>query len=229
MSCSLPELGWQASRALQQSSCSASNILLCCHFTILAALFTVRYRLRLGVGDAHGLGNTGRTLLALDLDGPLVCHADAAVWHVIGGEQLLAASDARANLHGVGETHLVRAVVYAVPHIVDPEYIPAEGSDHGQSKITVCDGLPIRHVGLAALDINMDPLMVAACFGKCFDASLCHDQPVADPQLLTDQRLHRLRTLHDSFCHDALRQNHPPTCIFAQVSRSSIVRLNTRE
>ena len=107
-------------------------------------------------------------------------------------------------------------------------------------KITVRDGLPIRHVRLAALDIDMNPLMVAACFGKCVDAFLCHDQPVADPQLLTDQRLHCLRTLNDSFCHDALRQtnaarilyryrkNHPPTCNFAQVSRSSIVRLNTR-
>src|SRR3954463_11909972 len=117
MSCSLPELGWQASRALQQSSCSASNILLCCHFTILAALFTVRYRLCLGVGDAHGLGNTGRTLLALDLDGPLVCHANAAVFHVVGGEQLLAAADACTNLNRAGVTHLVRAVVDAVPHI----------------------------------------------------------------------------------------------------------------
>src|SRR5205814_7976279 len=135
---------------------------------------------RLGVGDAHRLGNTGRTFLALELDGPLVCHANAAVWHVVGGEQLLAAADARTNLHGVGETHFVRAVVYAVPHIVDLEYIPAEGSDHGQGKITVCDGLAIRHVRLAALDINMDPLMVAACFGKCVDPFLCHYQPVAD-------------------------------------------------
>src|SRR3954463_15444975 len=214
MSCSLPELGWQASRALQQSSCSASNILLCCHFTILAALFTVRYRLCLGVGDAHGLGNTSRTLLALDLDGPLVCHANAAVWHVVGGEQLLAAADARTNLYGVGEAHFVRAVVYAVPHIVDPEYIPAEGGDHGQGKIAVCDGLPIRHVRLAALDIDMDPLMVAACLGKCVDAFLCHDQPVADPQLLTDQRLHRLRALNDSFCHDVLRQTNPARILY---------------
>ena len=69
----------------------------------------------------------------------------------------------------------------AVPHIVDLEYIPAEGSDHGQGKITVCDGLPVGHVRLAALDINMDPLMVAACFGKRVDAFLCHYQPVADP------------------------------------------------
>src|SRR5215471_6454677 len=112
-----------------------------------------RGRLCLGVGDAHGLGNTGRTLLALDLDGPLVCHANAAVWHVVGGEQLLAAADARTNLHGAGETHFVRAVVNAVPHIVDLEDIPAEGSDHGQGKITVCDGLAIRHIRLAALDI----------------------------------------------------------------------------
>src|SRR6185312_17141377 len=62
--------------------------------------------LGLGVGDAHGLGNTGRTLLALDLDGPLVRHANAAVWHVVGGEQLLAAADARTDLHGAGVTHL---------------------------------------------------------------------------------------------------------------------------
>src|ERR1700754_1903519 len=96
-----------------------------------------RGRLCLGVGDAHGLGNTGRTLLALDLDGPLVCHSNAAVRHVVGGDQLLAAADARTNLHGVGETHFGRAVVYAVPHIVDPEDIPAEGGDHGQGKITV--------------------------------------------------------------------------------------------
>src|SRR5258708_1109025 len=102
-------------------------------------------------------------------------------WHVVGGEQLLAAPDARTNLHGAGETHFVRAVVYAVPHSVDLEYPPAEGSDHGQGKITVRDGLPIRHLRLAALNINMNPLMVAACFGKCVDAFLCHYKPVADP------------------------------------------------
>ena len=47
-----------------------------------------------GVGDAHGLGDTSRPLLALDLDGPLVRHADAAVGHVVGSEQLLPAADA---------------------------------------------------------------------------------------------------------------------------------------
>ncbi len=69
----------------------------------------------------------------------------------------------------------------------------------------------IRHVRLAALDIDMDPLMVAAGFGECVDALLCDDQPVADPQLLTDQRLHRLRTLDDSFCHDILPQTQTST------------------
>ena len=67
--------------------------------------------------------------------------------------------------------------------------------------------------------------MVAAGLGKGVDALLRHDQPVADPKLLADQRLHRLRALHDSLCHHALPY---PTCIFAQVSRSSIVRLNIR-
>ena len=122
------------------------------------------------------------------------------------------AADARTNLHGAGETDFVRAVVYAVPHIVDLEDIPAEGGDHGQGKIAVCDGLAIRHVRLAALDIDMDPLMVAACLGERVDAFLCHDQPVADPQLLTDQRLHRLRALNDSLRHDVLPQtNESPT------------------
>src|SRR4051794_37969025 len=46
------------------------------------------------------------------------------------------------------------------------------------------DRLAARHLALAALDIDMDPLMVAGRVGEFVDLLLRHNVPVADPDLL---------------------------------------------
>ena len=46
------------------------------------------------------------------------------------------------------------------------------------------DRLAARHLALAALDIDMDPLMVAGRVGEFVDLLLGHRVPVADPDLL---------------------------------------------
>src|SRR5438067_11281889 len=46
------------------------------------------------------------------------------------------------------------------------------------------DRLAARHLALGALDIDMDPLMVAGGIGEFVDLLLGHREPVADPDLL---------------------------------------------
>src|SRR6266851_498901 len=46
------------------------------------------------------------------------------------------------------------------------------------------DRLAARHLALGALDIDMDPLMVAGGGGEFVDLLLGHRIPVADPDLL---------------------------------------------
>ena len=46
------------------------------------------------------------------------------------------------------------------------------------------DRLAARHLALGALDIDMDPLMVAGGVGEFVDLLLGHCEPVADPDLL---------------------------------------------
>src|SRR6267142_916955 len=46
------------------------------------------------------------------------------------------------------------------------------------------DCLAARHLALGALDIDMDPLMVAGRIGEFVDLLLGHRIPVADPDLL---------------------------------------------
>jgi len=84
----LPEVsvGMIEASATQPRQAADTKLVVDHRHRVRAHLAGERGRLCLGVGDAHGLGNTGRTLLALDLDGPLVCHANAAVRHVVGGE-----------------------------------------------------------------------------------------------------------------------------------------------
>ena len=49
------------------------------------------------------------------------------------------------------------------------------------------DRLAARHLALGALDIDMDPLMVAGCLGEFVDDRLVDGEPVADPDLLADK------------------------------------------
>ena len=46
------------------------------------------------------------------------------------------------------------------------------------------DRLAARHLALGALDIDMDPLIVAGRVGEFVDLLLRHRVPVADPDLL---------------------------------------------
>src|SRR5260370_31819659 len=46
------------------------------------------------------------------------------------------------------------------------------------------DRLAARHLALGALDIDMDPLMVAGRIGEFVDLLLGHREPVADPDFL---------------------------------------------
>ena len=47
------------------------------------------------------------------------------------------------------------------------------------------DGLAARHLRLGALDVDMDPLMVAGGVGECVDALLVDRDPVGCADLLS--------------------------------------------
>jgi hypothetical protein len=48
------------------------------------------------------------------------------------------------------------------------------------------DRLAARHLALGALDIDMNPLMIAGRIGEFVDDRLINGKPVADPDLLAD-------------------------------------------
>src|SRR3981081_3809838 len=53
----------------------------------------------------------------------------------------------------------------------------------------MCDRLAARHLALGALDIDVDPLMVAGRVGEFVDLLLGDRVPIADPDLLAFIRL----------------------------------------
>jgi hypothetical protein len=66
-----------------------------------------------------------------------------------------------------------------------------------------------RALVLGALDIDMDPLMVAAQIGEGVDVLLADLAPLARPDLLAEQRLQPFNSLD-------LNRRHGPTLLVAQ-------------
>ena len=62
----------------------------------------------------------------------------------------------------------------------------AEARHQRQCQIAVGDRLAARHLALGALDIDMNPLMIAGRIGEFVDDRLIDGKPVADADLLAD-------------------------------------------
>src|SRR5262245_50670792 len=139
----------------------------------------------LRVYEADRFGDAGRAVLAFDLDRDFVRHLHAGALG-FGADQLLAGADAGADGHHVGEADFVRAVVDAAADAVDARDLGGEHRDQRERQIAVGDGAAGRQLALGALDVDMDPLMVAGRVSEFVDAVLVDLDPFADAELFAD-------------------------------------------
>ena len=58
------------------------------------------------------------------------------------------------------------------------------------------DGLAAGHLGLGALDIDVDPLEIPGRLGEQIDLLLADVDPLADADLVADQRPHFIETCY---------------------------------
>src|SRR5262249_12074636 len=109
---------------------------------------------------ADDFGDEGGTGRALDLDGVLRGDAHAAI---DGFDRLVfrAKPNARARRHLAGKAHPVGPVIEPARTVLDAVERLAEPRHQRQCQIAMGDSLAPRHVALGALDVDMDPLVIA--------------------------------------------------------------------
>src|SRR4051794_8496995 len=139
------------------------------------------------VGAEDQLGDADRLLAALALDdradGQLQPAGDLGDVVERRGEP-----DLRAHRHRCGEPDLVQAVVHAHLRVGDGEHLGVHRDDERQGQVAVTDRAAEGALGLGALDVHVDPLVVAGGVGEGVDPLLGHLEPVAGAQLLALQR-----------------------------------------
>src|SRR5205814_7980987 len=118
--------------------------------------------------------------------------------------------DARTRRHGVREPHLVAAVVQTALAAGDFEYSLSHARHEREREIAVRDRRAARHLTLGALDVHVDPLMIAGGIGELVDDRLVDRHPVGRSQLLADV-LQQLGGLLDGQRHAGSRSYIPCT------------------
>src|SRR5262245_27822416 len=138
------------------------------------------------VPDADDLANQRRLVVAFDLDRHLGAHAHAVARHFLGARDPLADADARARLHRRDEADLVRAVVDAAASLGNLEEARGHARDERESEIAVGDRLAAGHLALGALDVDVDPLVIAGRFRELVDHPLVDRHPLRRAKLRAD-------------------------------------------
>src|SRR5207248_2899592 len=108
---------------------------------------------------------------------------------------------ARAREHGGGEADLVVAVVDAEPEAAPIGEVAAQAVDEGEREVAVRDGRPEGTLALRALDVDVDPLVVAAELSELVDHLLRHLAPLARADELVLERLYLLDPVRDCLGH----------------------------
>lgn len=136
----------------------------------------------------------------LDVDGEADAHADGAT-QVGEGLHVGAESHALSGEHGLAELHLVHAVVDEALQVVDLyDLIPEVGQER-ECEVSVDDGLMERALCLAALLIDVYPLVVEGGIGKHINAVLIDLQVVAGAYFLSKIFLEIFVTVDDNGAH----------------------------
>ena len=105
--------------------------------------------------------------------------------------------------HRRREADLVPAVVHAQLEALLHQQAVAEAVDRGQRQVAVGDRAAERALGLRALDVHVDPLVVAGDLGEAVDHLLVDRAPVAGADRLPDQVLEFLDAVDGGGCHAA--------------------------
>ena len=105
--------------------------------------------------------------------------------------------------HRRGEADLVPAVVHAELEPLLDQQAVAEAVDRGQGQVPVRDRTAERALGLGALHVHVDPLVVARDLGEAVDHLLGDRAPVARADRLAGQALQFIDAVDGGGCHAA--------------------------
>src|SRR3954447_10478021 len=128
------------------------------------------------------LGHADRLLAPVALEADLE-HALGAARDVRDLLDLRAGPDLGGDRHGRREADLVEAVVEREREAFELEHLVVQVRAERQREVAVGDRAPERRV-LRALDVHVDPLVVAGDVGERVDVLLCDLVPVGGPERL---------------------------------------------
>ena len=112
-----------------------------------------------------------------------------ATGDVVDGHEGDAEANVGANGYGAGKADLASAVVDAHRDARDPEHLRRELWAERQSEVTVSDR-GTEWASCSTFDIDVNPLVIACCFGEFLDLFL-GDLGVRGPaEVLADEGLH---------------------------------------
>src|SRR5450759_1353293 len=133
---------------------------------------------------SKGLRYEYRLIRAFTVDACVPLHLHAIVWQLLDVGQIQDQPYPRTRRDRSGEAHLVEPVIDAD---ATGRHVQRGGSQlchQGERQITMSDGGLVGRFVSCALDIHMDPLMVATDIGKFIYHFLRHFDPVAGWQVL---------------------------------------------
>src|SRR5436305_3843302 len=156
-------------------------------------------------GAPDALGHARGLLISLDLDRETCNHLMPAAAHVVDRHDLGAGADPRSRRHGRREADLVPAVVDAELEARRLDQAAPQAVDRRQREVAVGDGRPEGALGLGALDVDVDPLVVTREPREQVDVLLGDLAPVGGPDLLADEAPELL----DPVGGDERHGNHP--------------------
>src|SRR3954451_22728160 len=133
------------------------------------------------LGDEHSadrIADEAGLLVPLHLEREARDDLEPAAAELVDLRHFRARAHIAAGRHGRGETHLVPAVVDAEHEARRRDQLHAEAIDQAEREVAVRDRRSERALGLGALDVDMDPLIVAGEIGERVDHLLGHLTPV---------------------------------------------------
>src|SRR5512146_1750320 len=145
-------------------------------------------------GDA--VADEARLLVALYLEGEAGHHLPPAAALLVDRDDLGPAADPAVDGDRGGEADLVPAVVDTEGEAARGDQVLAEAVDQRQGEVAVGDRRAEGALVLGLLDVDVDPLVVPRELGEGVDVVLGDRTPIARADLLPEQRLHPLDSLH---------------------------------